>query len=361
MMTGRTLRTRLTLLYAVPFLITGAALLTFPLLGTRQTVPAPGQGGAPHPAPGDQQGAVEHRVLVASAIALCVMGVVALVLGWLVAGRFLRPLRTIIATARDISASNLHRRLGPTGRDDEFRELAATLDDLFARLQASFESQRHFVANASHELRTPLTAERTLLQVALADPHATADQLRATCQEVLALGRQQERLIDALLTLATGEQGVELHEPFDLADIARDVLATRRREGIQVDAALAPAPAAGDPHLVTILVANLVDNAQRHNTPDGRIEVVTAAAADRSSIAVRNTGPVVPPEELDRLFQPFQQLAGQRTRHTAGHGLGLTIVQAVARAHSAVLTACPRPEGGLDIEVSFPRSSRRAG
>jgi signal transduction histidine kinase len=140
-----------------------------------------------------QHGTDVHRVVIGSAVGLAVMVVLSLALGWFIVGRLLRPLRTITATARDISASNLHRRLGLDGRDNEFRELSETLNDLFGQLEASFESQRHFVANASHELRTPLTAERTLLQVALADPDATAQMLRSACQEVLALGEQQER------------------------------------------------------------------------------------------------------------------------------------------------------------------------
>jgi len=193
----RTLRTRLTLLYAIPFLASGALLLGVPILTFSQTSPV-GQfvGPRPTPEPGPE------RIIGTSAAVLVAMLVVALVLGWLISGRFLRPLRAITATARDISASNLHRRLGPTGRNDEFTELAATLDDLFARLEAAFASQRRFIANASHELRTPLTAERSLLQVALADPDATVDSLRSASEEVLALGRAQEQLIDGLLQLA---------------------------------------------------------------------------------------------------------------------------------------------------------------
>jgi signal transduction histidine kinase len=351
----RTLRLRLTLLYAGPFLVSGAALLTIPLLGTKHTVPAGSQGGVGPSAP---QGSNIHLPLIASAIGLAVMVLISFVLGWLVAGRFLRPLRTITATARDISASNLHRRLNLSGRDDEFTELAATLDDLFERLEASFASQRHFVANASHELRTPLTAERTLLQVALADPDATAETLRSTCQDVLALGQQQERLIEALLTLASSEQGIEQREPFDLADIAGKVVLARQqeaqRQGIHVDTTLATAPAAGDANLVESLVANLVDNALRHNAAGGRIEIATSTTAGRATITVGNTGPVIPPGEVERLFQPFQQLGIQRMRHTDGHGLGLTIVRAIASAHGATLIPRARPEGGLDIEVSFP-------
>jgi signal transduction histidine kinase len=352
-----TLRLQLTLLYAGPFFLSGAAVLTIVLLQTKVTVPA-GSHATPGPVPppgADQQ---LHRLLTASALGLAVMIVIALVLGWLIAGRFLRPLRTITATARDISASNLHRRLGLGGRDDEFKELAATLDDLFERLEASFASQRRFVANASHELRTPLTAERTLLQVALADPAATAETLRSTCQDVLALGQQQERLIEALLTLASSEQGIEQREPFDLAEIAGKVMLARRQEaqrrGIQVDTTLAPAPAAGDPNLVESLVANLVDNALRHNAAGGRIEIATTTTAGGARITVKNTGPVIPPGEVERLFQPFQQLGSQRIRHTNGHGLGLAIVRAIASAHGATLIPRARPEGGLDIEVSFP-------
>ena len=242
-------------------------------------------------------------------------------LGWLIAGRLLRPLRLITATAREISATNLHRRLGLGRGQDEFRELGETLDDLFGRLEASFESQRHFVANASHELRTPLTAERTVLQVALADPGAGAGALRSACEEVLALGEQQERLIDALLTLASGEQGIERPEPFDLADVAGKVIAGRRaeaeRRGLRLTASLAAAPASGDPSLAGSLVANLVDNALRHNMPGGWISVATSAAAGRATVSVRNTGPVIPPGEVGRLFQPFQRLGAERVRRAA--------------------------------------------
>lgn len=350
-----TLRLQLTLLYAGPFLLSGAALLTIVLPQTKQTVPA---GFQPNPGPAPSQGTDLHRLLTASAVGLAVMVVIALVLGWLIAGRFLRPLRTITATARDISASNLHRRLGLGGRDDEFTELGATLDDLFERLEASFASQRRFVANASHELRTPLTAERTLLQVALADPAATAETLRSTCQDVLALGQQQERLIEALLTLASSERGIEQREPLDLADIAGKVIPARQQEaqrrGIHLDATLATAPAAGDPNLVESLVANLVDNALRHNTAGGWIQIATTTTAGRATITVKNTGPVIPPGEVERLFQPFQRLGSERIRHTDGRGLGLAIVRAIVSAHGATLIPRARPEGGLDIEVSFP-------
>ena len=348
-----TLRIQLTLLYAAVFSASGAALLAIPLLGTRVTRPAVPSGDA---VPVDPE--VTYPPLTASAVGLAAMVVVSVVLGWLIAGRFLRPLRTITATARDISASNLHRRLGRTGRADEFTALAETLDGLFQRLQASFESQRRFVANASHELRTPLAAERTLLQVALADPEATVDTLRAACREVLTLGRAQERLIDSLLTLATGEQGVEHPQTFDLADIVGEVVAGRDREArrrqVHLEATLATAPAVGDPRLVESLAANLVDNAIRHNVAGGRVNVATSTAEGRARLTVRNTGPVIPPDQVEQLFQPFQRPGRQRIGHSEGHGLGLAIVRAIAGAHRAALVTRARPEGGLDIELTFP-------
>jgi signal transduction histidine kinase len=333
------LRLQLTLLYAVPFFLSAALLLTIPLLGTRVTQPVGSTGPPP---------VTVHQAFAGQAFGFVAAAVFALSLGWLISGRFLRPLRTITATARDISASNLNRRLGLRGHN-EFAELGATLDELFARLEWSFKSQQHFVANASHELRTPLTAQRALLQVALrgGDPEA----LRSACDEVLALGESQERLIAALLTLSTSERGVERREPFDLAEITRTVLASRPPCDLRVEAALTPAPASGDPQQVEILVANLVDNAIRHNTPGGHVEIATGRTGDTSRISVRNTGPVVPVADLSRLFEPFQQSGTQRVGD--GHGLGLAIVRAIARAHGAELTSIARPEGGLDMHVRF--------
>ena len=216
------------------------------------------------------------------------------------------------------------------------------------------------MANASHELRTPLTAERTLLQVALADPDATVETLRSTCQQLLALGDQQERLIAALLTLADSERGIDQRQPLDLAEIAGQAIMDRRhqadRRGLRIDAALNPASANGDLRLADSLVTNLVDNAIRHNLEGGRIEISTAVAGDKAILSVSNTGAMIPPGEVDRLFQPFQRIGIERAGHSSGHGLGLAIVRAIAGVHGATLTANARPEGGLDIQLSFPLS-----
>ena len=354
----RTLRLQLALLYGGAFVALGAALLAVSGLLVRSASVSVTGGSSSQNALTGRQFDVGPALVFAGTV------LVALALGWLIAGRFLRPLRTITATARDISASNLSRRLSFAGRDDEFTELGETLDDLFARLEASFESQRHFVANASHELRTPLTAERTLLQVALADQDATAETLRSTCRQLLALGDQQERLIEALLTLASSERGVEQWEPFDLAEIAGKAIVDHRQEaerrGIHVDATLTAAPATGDPSLAESLVANLVDNAIRHNRDGGRVEISTTLTDGLATVSVSNTGTLIPPGEVDRLFQPFQRLGTERTGRASGPGLGLAIVRAIAGVHGATLTANARPEGGLDIEVSFSRQPARA-
>jgi signal transduction histidine kinase len=356
-----TLRFQIALLYAGVFLAVIAAVLvgtsvlfkTRNILFGRSQMRAPVGGGALA-----RHATTVHQFDPGAAAIVLVITAVAFAAAWWLAGKFLRPLRTITATAQEISATNLHRRLSLDGPEDELTELGRTLDSLFARLEASFESQRHFVANASHELRTPLAGQRTLLQVALADPHADAERLRSTCIEALALGSQQERLIDALLTLASSERGLERSEPLNLAAVAESVLLSRRQEaerhGLQIQASLVPAPISGDAELIESMVANLLDNAIRHNLPGGTIDISTSVSGRQARISVRNTGPRVVAADLERIFQPFQRRTGARTSTTDGHGLGLAIIQAITRAHGAELTAIPGEAGGLEIVVAFP-------
>ena len=385
----RTARLRLTLLYTGMFLGLGTALIVgiyllsssaesidahaVVLSATPQSakviVPSPGitvPGLQPHVVKvlakgvNQQHSADLARLLGTSWVLLVITAFASALLGWFAAGRVLRPLRQMTDTARTISAGNLSRRLALSGPDDEFKRLGDTLDDLLARLEGSFEAQRRFVANASHELRTPLTVERTLLQVALADPEATEASLRATCEELLACGREHERLLESLLTLASSERGLSRREPVDLARLARQVLRTPRpdmqRYGLELDTAFEPAAAAGDPALIERLMANLVDNAVRYNRPGGRVEVHTGASDGHALLAVTNTGPVVPLEETARLFEPFHRLGGGRAAAADGHhGLGLSIVRAIAAAHDATIDARPQPTGGLAVTVRFAR------
>jgi signal transduction histidine kinase len=349
-----TLRAQLTLLYAGFLVAAGVAVLAVPIFTIRESLTA---NASAHDIA--LMNASQHAQQFRATVTLLGLAAVSLVVGWLIAGRFLRPLRTITATARDISASNLHRRLEPGARDNEFAELGETLNGLFGRLEASFDSQRRFVASASHELRTPLSAGRALLQVALTDPDATVDSLKAACQEVLDLGDQQEHLIKALLTLATSQRGLARAEPLDLADLTGKVLVAREDEaargGLHVSAALTPARTSGDPALAESLIANLIENAIRHNIPSGGIDISTGTTPAGARLSVRNTGPVIPPMEVDGLFEPFRQFGQERVRTGESYGLGLAIVRAIATAHSAVVTAHSNPEGGLTVQVTFPR------
>jgi signal transduction histidine kinase len=409
---ARTIRLRLTLVYGGLFVASGAALLAITyvlvshatdgvLVGTRgkstfvidgttksQTAPrrptvqsvrkrgshakltplTPQQAAAQRrrdQALAEQQHDAEMRQLFEqSGLALAIMTALSIMLGWLVAGHVLRPLRTITNAAREISASDLHRRLALAGPDDELTRLGNTFDGLLERLEASFTAQRQFVANASHELRTPLTFERALLEVALADPNASAQTLRRTCEQLLANSEHQEELIEALLILSRSQRGIDQRERFDLAAVSENVLATMREQaehrGIHLDVRLQPAETSGDARLAERLIGNLVDNGIRHNHTLGRVELRTTKQADRSIVSVANSGPIVPADELERLFQPFQRLGTNRTEHRDGIGLGLSIVKAVAAAHDATLTVQPRPNGGLQIEVAFPQPLRDA-
>ncbi len=396
-----TIRLRLAVLYGGVFMVTGTLLLAIVFLSVRSSshsfvVSAQGSAARlvePHahnlevtpqqlspPAPGEpgsaaiararanQLGAIAdsvnrsdlHQLLIWSVVALAIMVAASMALGWVLAGRVLRPLHMITAAARELSASSLHERLALDGPNDELRELGDTFDELLGRLEASFESQRQFVANASHELRTPLTLERAILEVTLADPAASASSLRAACERVLAIGGQQERMIDALLTLAQSERGLARREPLLLDAIAGQVLDERREEiarrGLRLDAQLERAPATGDPRLIERLVANLLDNAIRHNSADGWVRVTTAVgdvADGEAVLSVANSGPVVAATDVERLLRPFHRLGGDRLRHGDGHGLGLSIVAAIAAAHGATLEVRPQAEGGLRAEVRF--------
>jgi len=383
----RTVRLRLTALYGALFTVSGAVLLAITYLLVRSTgnlvlirngtpgrleVPSTGSlgtGNFPRPLQGyaqqlrdqavRQQAAELHQLLVQSGIALAIMVVISIALGWLVAGRVLRPLRTMTATTREISARNLHERLAIDGPRDELKDLADTVDGLLGRLETAFSAQKRFVANAAHELRTPLTLERALLEETLTDRGATLTSFRSTSERLLAISQQQGRLLEALLTLASSERGLDRREPFDLSVLTGQVLRTRRPEidrlGLQIETRIAAAPTSGDPALAERLVANLLDNAVCYNVPGGRVEVATATKAERARLSVTSTGPVIPPAQVERLLEPFQRLGHRTTPNDGHHGLGLSIVRAIATAHDANLTVSARPEGGLAVEVSFPK------
>jgi signal transduction histidine kinase len=375
-----TVRGRLALLYGSVFLASGIALLaiTYVLVDNAirryAAIPVP-----PRPVPGslplNQASTVRvpaaesgllvaqrtvdlHSLLLGSGIALGVMTVASVLLGWLVAGRILRPLRTITNAARHISEDSLDQRLALQGPRDELTDLGKVIDGLLERLQAAFEAQRHFVANAAHELRAPLTLERATLQVTLADPGLTLGALRAACEEVIDNGRQQEQLIEALFTLARSERGLDRTKPLDLAVIAADLASSRTQTaaaaGVHLDLALGPAPVCGDPQLLERLVANLLDNALRYNHAGGSVHLATDDHAGGGRLIVTNTGPAVPQDQIARLLEPFQRIAPSRTGQHEGLGLGLSIVQAITKAHRARLLVNADESGGLIVEIRFP-------
>ena len=307
------------------------------------------------------QAATLHQLLTQSGIALALMALASVGLGWLVAGKVLRPLSAITATARRLEGSTLHERINLQGPQDELKELADTFDQMLDRLHAAFETQRRFVANASHELRTPLAIARTEVDVALADPAADPAELRAMAARVLEANQRSERLIEGLLTLARSERQLRAAAPLDLALAADDALAAAapevRRRGRRVSRVLGAAPVAGDRALLERLVANLVENAVRHNRRGGWVEVDTGRAGPVAVVRVANGGPPVPPDQVATLFEPFRRLEADRTGSDRGAGLGLSIVRSVATAHGGQATATAREGGGLEVRVELPATA----
>jgi signal transduction histidine kinase len=292
------------------------------------------------------------HLLQYSLITLAVVVVLAALLGWIFAGRALRPVHRITAAARTASEHNLSARVALRGPRDELHELADTFDAMLDRLQAAFEGQRRFIANASHELRTPLAVMRTTVDVVLDNPDSTPDDLRGMAVDIRAAVDHAEHLIGALLLLARNERGLTVHEEVDLATVAEDVLDSTRFSDRRVHSTLESAVILGDPVLVERLIANLVDNANRYNVADGDIWISTGTEAGSSQLNVANTGPVIGPADVDRIFQPFQRLSDRTSQD--GFGLGLAIVASIAAIHGGTATALPRTDGGLSVTVTIP-------
>jgi len=300
-----------------------------------------------------------HRMLVESGIALGALAVGSVGIGWVVAGRMLRPIHTITTAAQKFSDVNLHERIDLKGPADELKELADTFDAMLERLDRAFTSQQRFVADASHELRTPLAVIRTEVEVALADPHASAGELRATAEVVRDATLRSQALVDGLLMLARTGAVAPPEQPVDLADVTVRVVDRLAPEAdaleLALDLSLDPAQVRGDRVLLERLVENLVENALRYNEHGGWIALSTGVDGDTASLRVANSGPLVPPERVAGLFERFRRLDDWDHQH--GHrsfGLGLSIVDAVARAHGGSATAEAQPDGGLLVIVELP-------
>jgi signal transduction histidine kinase len=285
--------------------------------------------------------------------AVAILAVVALVAGWWLSGRVLRPLHSITETARRLSLSRLHERIDLQGPQDELKKLADTFDGMLARLERSVDGQRRFAANASHELRTPLAIQRAAIEIGLEDP--SPDQLKRMREELLTSNQRMERLIEGLMILALGEQGLETVEEVRLHEVAAEVADQYTPQaaaaGITLRRSLHPCKVTGDRVLLARLTANLVSNAVHYNHPGGEILIETTP---EGSLTVRNTGSHVPASSLPELFEPFRRLHAPRTGRADGAGLGLSIIAAITEVHNAPLTATPNPEGGLTITVRLP-------
>jgi signal transduction histidine kinase len=304
---------------------------------------------------GDYRASVVQTVLLISGIALVLVGALAALLGWLMADRALRPVKRITATARRLEAGQMDKRINLEGPDDELKELADTFDGMLDRLAGSFDSQRRFVANASHELRTPLAVQRTMIEVAMADPTASPDLMRLG-NHLLHTNERTERLIEGLLVLARSDRGLATRELVRLDHVVASVVDGARRladdAGVTVVPRLAPRALTGDPVLLERLVTNLVHNAVHYNCRGGRVEV---EVGEYPALVVTNTGPDVPPDQVNGLFEPFRRLNRDRTAQRAGAGLGLSIARSVAHAHAGTVSASPNQEGGgLRVTVKLP-------
>ncbi|MGA5640938.1 sensor histidine kinase [Streptomyces cinereoruber] len=353
---GSTVRTRIALVYGGVFLVLGALLLLVVNLlvragtdGEKEAIVARAGEVAVVEAYriGDDVGrAANEQMLMWSCLALLVIACGAVVVGWWTAGRLLRPVHEMTARARRLSERDLGGRLAVRGPDDELKELGDTIDALLGRLETAFDSQRRFIANASHELRTPLATQRAALQVGL-------DEDCEVRRILLDTNRHSERLLDGLLLLARGERGLAEREDVPFAEVVA--------EEYEDVAVAEDGVVRGSRVLLRQLVRNLVANAVAHNVPGGTVDVRVHGGAPTVVLTVVNTGPVVPPDEVESLFEPFRRGAG-RDRTGLGAGLGLSIVRSIATAHGGTATAVARGAGeggGLVVTVTLPATVTR--
>ena len=377
-----TLRLRMALLYGGLVLLVGASLLftsivlvnrairQLPIYDTRGTVTIRDQTGKvvkiiPNvsQAAADAQHKAGAYLLHTGLIYFAIIVIIGTTGGYLLAKQALRPVARLTRTAQQLSTETLDQRINLGGPDDELRELADTFDEMLVRLDAAFDSQRLFVANASHELRTPLSVIRTELEVTLSDPDADVAELRRLGEVVAGATERAQRLVDSLMTLArlqaVGQGELEVAERVDLAALVPGVVdavaAEAKEKNITVELDAEAAVTVGDPRLLERLVGNLVENAIRHNVPDGWLRLSTGETADRAWLHVSNGGAVIPPGDVDRLFEPFRRGGRVRTA-TRGAGLGLAIVRLIVEAHHGRLQAAAPPFGGLAVRIELKKA-----
>jgi signal transduction histidine kinase len=379
---ARSVRLRLSALYGGLFVACGAGLLVITYLlvsqSTRHRPPGGVVSGHPFTGLGQAERTVEigriaaalgyqnrvdlHQLLIESAIALAAMAALSVALGWVVAGHVLSPLRTITARTRRISEQSLHERLALSGPHDELRQLADTIDELLARLEAAFDAQRRFVANASHELRTPLAMMRTRLDVAIAKPDGVPPQTQTLSAGLRHDLDRADALLESFLALARAQHGTLIDPTLvSLDQIVAHALAARQDQiaelELEVRTSLGHVSVAGSETLLARMVENVIENSVRHNEPHGFIDIACETGGEAARVVVASGGPVLDEASVAKLALPFRRLAAERTRAQNGHGLGLSIVAAVTDAHGGSLELHARPGGGLCVEIALPSAT----
>jgi len=303
-----------------------------------------------------QRGRALNDLLLYALLGLLATTILAGGIGWILSGRVLRPVRAITGAARRASQNNLGERLEMQGPDDELKELADTFDSMLGRLDQSFEGQRLFVANASHELRTPLTSMRTALDVTLSRTDLTTELVNELGERLRRQISKSDQIIEALLTLSISHQHVTRNTKIDLlavvANTMDDFEFAIEQRNLRAELDLRPADIMGDQVLIERLVANLVDNAVRHNVDGGWVRVETGSEHDTTFISVTNSGTPIAEESLDNLIEPFNRVEA-RLDPNGGVGLGLTLVSSIATAHNAVLRLERLDAGGLSVRLDF--------
>ncbi|MFE0019793.1 sensor histidine kinase [Amycolatopsis sp. NPDC059021] len=368
------LRTRLTVVYTVMFVAASAVVVSLVYLANRdsllhlmapipRTPQIPQIGAPPLPVPEVVQQPLDSgvddaldKLVWASVGTFLSLGAIAALLGWWLTGKVLNRVHRIAEQARRISTANLHERIALTGPRDETRELSDTLDGLLDRLDQAFHAQERFIANASHELRTPLAVTRTAIQVGLGS--VDSPELLRVKQYLLRSNDKSIALINGLLQLMRGKQGLHSLVPTRFDEITRRTVQETGSNNPRIELDVVPCETLGDELLLGQVVRNLVDNAVRYNIPstedtEGKVTLDLRPVKDSACLRVSNTGPVVPADEVEQLFEPFRRGA-QRAGHPEGSGLGLSIVRAIVTAHSGHVSAVSQPEGGLTVTVNIP-------
>jgi signal transduction histidine kinase len=374
-------RSRLAVLHTALVFVAGAALVTLTyVLMRRNLADRPkmlaiiGSPDASSPIPADGVAALASvdrlhaetlaQLLTQSILALAIVTVLAAVLGWLLAGRVLRPVRAISATAQRLTAENLVERVPVTTPADELATLAETINSMLDRIQSGIadrdkllHSQRMFVANAAHELRTPLTTMRTAIDVTL-DGQPSTEELLVMASDVQTAIEHSQRTLNGLLTLARSHTGPSRQQPINLADVVAGIADAVEEQAqthhLDLRTDLRPSPITGDSILIDRMVTNLVDNAIRYNETGGTITLTTHTAAGHSQLHIANTGQHIEPGTANQLFEPFIRGTTNQPRSDGGAGLGLSIVRAIVDAHHGQLVSSAPPTGGLDITIRFP-------